>query len=162
MATSIRLSGSSWASGPAPAWSTSETGGERQSWMVSADFDLSDQTRDWVDREIIDLSSSSVRRVVLDRGSGNIFEIAKVDPGDINFTPAGIPQGRELSYGSVANSIGSVLANVQANDVRPAAEVGVLPRAVLGRYETFDGLALETGRARRVPGRGRGKRFRRR
>ena len=119
------------------------TGGEQQSWMVSADFDLSDQTRDWVDREIIDLSSSSVRRVVLDRGSGDILEIAKVDPGDINFTPAGIPQGRELSYGSVANSIGSVLANVQANDVRPAAEIGVLPRAVLGRYETFDGLALE-------------------
>ena len=119
------------------------TAGEEQSWMVSADFDLSDQTRDWVDREIIDLGSGSMRRVVLDRGSGDVLEIAKDDPGDINFTPADIPEGRELSYGSVANSIGSVLANVQANDVRPAAEVGDLPRAVLGRYETFDGLALE-------------------
>ena len=119
------------------------TAGEEQSWMVSAGFDLSDQTRDWVDREIIDLSSGSVRRVVLDRGPGDLLEIAKADSGDINFTPVGIPQGRELSYGSVANSIGSVLANVQANDVRPAAEMGALPRAVLGRYETFDGLTLE-------------------
>ena len=119
------------------------TAGEQQSWMVSADFDLSEQTRDWVDREVIDLTSGSVLRVVLDRGSGDILEIAKDDSGDINFTPADIPEGRELSYGSVANSIGSALANVQANEVRPAAEVDDLPRAVLGLYETFDGLAVE-------------------
>ena len=119
------------------------TAGEEQSWMVRAGFDLSDQTRDWVDREIIDLSSGSVRRVVLDRGPGDLLEIAKADSGDINFTPADIPEGRELSYGSVANSIGSALANVQANDLRPASEVADLSRAVLARYETFDGLAVE-------------------
>ena len=127
------------------------TAGEEQSWMVSADFDLSDQTRDWVDREIIDLSSGSVRRVVLDRGPGDLLEIAKADSGDINFTPADIPEGRELSYGSVANSIGSVLANVQANDVRPASELVDLSRAVLARYETFDGLALELDVRAEVP-----------
>ena len=127
------------------------TAGEEQSWMVSADFDLSDQTRDWVDREIIDLSSGSVRRVVLDRGPGDLLEIAKDDSGDINFTPADIPEGRELSYGSVANSIGSALANVQANDLRPASEVVDLSRAVLARYETFDGLAVELDVRAEVP-----------
>lgn len=119
------------------------TAGDDQSWMVSADFDLSGQTREWLDRAIIDLGSSSVRRVVLERGSGDRLEIAKQDSGDLNFTPANMPEGRELSYGSIANSIGSALANVEANDVRPAAEVAGLARAVLARYEAFDGLAVE-------------------
>lgn len=119
------------------------TAGEEQSWMVSADFDLSDQTRDWVDRDIIDLRSSEVRRVALDRGADDVLEIAKKNRDDINFTPANIPEGRELSYGSVANSIGSALANVEANDVRRAGEVAVLPQALRARYETFDGLRLE-------------------
>ena len=119
------------------------TAGDEQSWLVSADFDLSEQTRDWLDREIIDLSSGTVRRVVLDRGPGNLLEIAREDSGDINFTPLNIPEGRELSYGSVANSIGSALSNVEANDVLSAALVNGLPQAVLARYETFDGLVVE-------------------
>ncbi len=127
------------------------TAGEVQSWLVSADFDLSDETRDWVDRAVIDLSSRKVRRVVLDRGPGDLLKIAKEDSGDINFTPAEIPEGRELSYGSVANSIGSALANVEANDVLPAANVNDLPRAVLARYETFDGLVVELDVREEVP-----------
>ena len=119
------------------------TAGEEQSWMVSAELSLSDETRDWVDRDIIDLGSGEVRRVALDRGEGDRLEIAKDDRDDINFTPRDIPEGRELSYGSVANSIAGALANVEANDVRPAAEVAGLPRAVLARYETFEGLELE-------------------
>ncbi|MDE0488930.1 MAG: DUF4340 domain-containing protein, partial [Gammaproteobacteria bacterium] len=119
------------------------TAGEEQSWMVSAELSLSDETRDWVDRDIIDLGSGEVRRVALDRGDGDRLEIAKDDRDDINFTPRDIPEGRELSYGSVANSIAGALANVEANDVRPAAAVAALPRAVLARYETFEGLELE-------------------
>ncbi len=118
------------------------TAGETQSWMVSADFDLSGRTRDWLDRDVINLASGEVRRVVLDRGAGDMLEIAKGDPGDINFTPLNIPEGRELEYGSVANSIAGALANVEANDVRPVAAVEELPRAVLARYETFAGLEL--------------------
>ena len=119
------------------------TAGEEQSWMVSAELSLSGQTRDWVDRDILDLKSGEVRQVALNRGEGDALEIARADSGDINFTPRDIPGGRELSYGSVANSIASALANVEANDVRPGAEVGDLPRAVLARYETFNGLELE-------------------
>jgi len=118
------------------------TVGEAQSWMVSADFDLSDLARDWLDREVIDIASGDIRRVVLDRGGGDVLEIAKEDAGDINFTPADLPEGRELSYGSVANSIAGALANVEANDVRPAAEAGALPAAAKARYETFDGLEV--------------------
>ena len=119
------------------------TANEDQSWMVSAELSLSGQTRDWVDRDILDLKSGEVRAVALNRGEGDALEIAKADSGDINFTPRDIPEGRELSYGSVANSIASALANVEANDVRAAAEVADLPRAVLARYETFGGLELE-------------------
>jgi len=119
------------------------TAGEEQSWMVSAELSLSDETRDWVDRDIIDLGSGEVRRVALDRGEGDMLEIARDERDDINFTPRDIPEGRELSYGSVANSIAGALANVEANDVRPAAEVAAMPRAVLAWYETFEGLELE-------------------
>ena len=119
------------------------TAGDEQSWMVSADLSISDETRDWVDRDIIDLGSGQVRRVALDRGEGDRLEIAKQEQNDINFTPRDIPEGRELSYGSVANSIAGALANVEANDVRPAAEVAALPQAVLALYETFEGLELE-------------------
>ena len=119
------------------------TAGEDQSWMVSADLSVSEETRDWVDRDIIDLGSGEVSRVALERREGDRLEIAKQDRNDINFTPRDIPEGRELSYGSVANSIASALANVEANDVRPAAEVADLPQAVLALYQTFDGLELE-------------------
>ncbi len=118
------------------------TAGDPQSWMVSADFDLSDRSRDWLDREVIDLASAEVQRVLLEQSGGDALEIARESRDDINFTPVGIPEGRELSYGSVANSIAGALANVEANDVRPASEVGELPRAVQASYETFDGLRL--------------------
>ena len=79
----------------------------------------------------------------LHRGAAGVLEIARDERDDINFTPANIPEGRELSYGSVANSIGSALANVEANDARRAEEVADFPQAVLARYETFDGMQLE-------------------
>jgi hypothetical protein len=118
--------------------------GQTQSFLVSADLDVSTKTIDWLARNTVDIAARDVRAVTISHPDGETLRIEKSAPEEAEFAVLGIPEGRALAYATIANQIGGTLASLQLDDVVPAAEVdrsGLEP--VVTRFETFDGLVLE-------------------
>jgi hypothetical protein len=60
------------------------------------------------------------------------------------FTVLDIPDDRELSYASIADPIGSLLATLNLDDVEPSIALDLSQTdPVVARFETFDGLVIE-------------------
>jgi len=119
--------------------------GEAQSWLVTGELDPPREAGEWLDRTLTDIASDRVAAVTLTHPDGTVLRLTKASRNATDFDVEGIPAGRQLSYPTVANGIGSVLASLTLDDVQPAT--GFDPgeaQAVTGRFETFDGLVLES------------------
>lgn len=110
-----------------------------QSWLIDANPDVPTDSSGWLASSILDVDSARVRSVVLTHPDGEKIQISKLGVEDTNFTVDDIPDGRELSYPTVANGIGGVLNDLQLDDVRIAVE---LADPVVAVFETFDGLEV--------------------
>ena len=64
----------------------------------------------------------------------------KSSADDVDFAVADIPEGRELSYPTVANGIAGALNGLELEDVREALGGEPIART---RVTTFDGLQVE-------------------
>ncbi len=115
--------------------------GEAQSWLVSADFDPGTDTVDWLDADIVDLPASDIASVRITHPDGEALVIEKADADDFNFNVLDVPEGRELSYSTVANSIGGALAALRFENVYSADE-GVLgdQKPISVQFKTRSGL----------------------
>ncbi|MCC7257285.1 MAG: DUF4340 domain-containing protein [Gammaproteobacteria bacterium] len=125
--------------------------GEATSWLVGGDFDLPQDTGDWLDKLIVDLPAARVQAVTVTQPDGAVLRIEKAGPEAGEFQVRGVPAGRELSFPGVGNAIGSALAGLELDGVEPAA--GFAPgdvQPVTARFETFDGLVVEA-QAYRLP-----------
>jgi len=117
--------------------------GDAQSYLVEADLDPGPARSDWLDTEVIDVPSSDIRRVTITQIDGETLELEKISADATEFQVLNIPEGRELSFPGVANSIGAVLAKLQLEDVQPADEFTPPAPPIVARFETFDGLVIE-------------------
>lgn len=118
--------------------------GEPQSLMVSADLDLSDDRAEWLERDLMDISSAEVHRVIITHPDGELLSLQKDSPDATDFSVAGIPEGRELSFGGVANSIGAVLSSLRLDEVTPEATFeAAAAEPVIARFETFNGMVVQ-------------------
>lgn len=122
--------------------------GDATSWLIDRNPKLPDDAAGWLVPEITDIPASRVQSVTIRHEGGDTIAIRKADAGDTNFTVDNIPEGRELSYPSVANSIASALDNLNLDDVRRAGEGAadsegdVEPSRVTTVFRTFDGLEV--------------------
>lgn len=113
---------------------------EDQTWLIDQNPDVPDSAGDWLDAAIVDINSSTVRAVTIVHPDGETISVEKAAEDDPNFTVNAIPEGRELSYSTVANGIGGALNDLELDDVRPAVAVG--GGAVKTTFETFDGMTV--------------------
>jgi hypothetical protein len=119
--------------------------GEARSFLVKADFDLSKDTSDWMMRDLMDISSADIHSVTIDHPDGATLRIQKPARTDSDFTVLDLPDGREIEYASVGNSIGGTLSALKFDDVILASDLDTATTSpVLARFETFDGLVIET------------------
>ncbi|HEX7060586.1 MAG TPA: DUF4340 domain-containing protein [Woeseiaceae bacterium] len=141
---------------------------ESTSWLVDRNPDVPDAATGWLVRDITDLAASRVQLVTIRHADGETIRVAKDSEDADNYTVEDIPEGRELSYASVANSIAAALDNLKLDDVRPASKAATettpdasdassdeadatsdsegdsndTPEAVTTVFRTFDGLEL--------------------
>jgi hypothetical protein len=115
-----------------------------QTWLIDQNPDLPTAAGDWLDAAIIDIDSSAVRAVTITHPDGEVISIEKVGEDD-DFTVNDIPEGRELSYTTVANGIGGALNALELDDVRQAAGND---DAIVTIFETFDGMTVTIDTAR--------------
>ena len=114
--------------------------GDQQSWLIDQDAEVPGDIGDWLEPDIVDLSSGRVHAVTVSHPSGDRVRIVKNSPEEPNFSVLDIPQGRSLSYDSVANVIGGVLDGLTLDDVGVAEPPGA--DAVETKFETFDGVVI--------------------
>ncbi len=117
---------------------------EAGSWQASGDFVVEKAIGPWLQRGIVDLGSSRIRQIELAIGDGPVLRVYKDSRDDANFQVAELPAGRQLSSDFAANSMASMLATLNLDDVvrddgQPAA-AGDLHKAT---YRLFDGLVVE-------------------
>jgi hypothetical protein len=109
-----------------------------QTWLIDQNPDLPTAAGDWLDAAIIDIDSATVRAVTITHPDGEVISIEKVGEDD-DFTVNDIPEGRELSYTTVANGIGGALNALELDDVRQAEGDA---DAIVTSFETFDGMTV--------------------
>lgn len=136
---------------------------EPASWLINGEFNLGKTSGEWLDRSLTDISPERIASVTISRPGQDPLKLSRpvrpaeegpkdapadedspADPA-IEFVVEGIPAGRELSYPGVANPVAAALAELQLEDVHTRDVLGESPgKPVVARFETTDGLVLET------------------
>jgi hypothetical protein len=112
--------------------------------MISADFNLSKKTADWLAPDLIDIASADIQSITINHPDGEIVRIEKSSQTDPNFSVLNIPEGRELAYTTIANPVAGLLSKLTMDDVSPANSIDTsASQPTIARFETFDGLVIE-------------------
>jgi len=138
-----------WAKGAARTPGTSEEtyfvrrSGEDQAWLAEGNLQVEGDEGQWLEREILDVARERIRSVRIEHADGEVVRVSKESEDETNFALADIPEGKQLSYASAPNTLGSALARLTMDDVVPSADV-VFDDPPLSRctFETFDGLTV--------------------
>ena len=112
---------------------------EDQSWLIDQNPDIPAEPGDWLDADIVDIDASSIQAVTITHSDGETIRVSKSAAEDANYEVADIPDGRELSYSTVANGIAGALNDLDLDDVRPAEAGG---EATVTEFTTFDGATI--------------------
>lgn len=117
--------------------------GDPQSWLATLKLDLHEQSTEWLAKEILKVPQDRVRSVEIRQPDGETVLVDRPAADTKDFTLHGIPEGKEATYPTVANSLATGLEYVNLEDVAPASEVdfstGTGP---IARFHTFDGLVV--------------------
>jgi hypothetical protein len=117
--------------------------GDAQSWLANGNLTVARNVADWERRDLADIASSRVRAITLDHPDGKTLKVYKDQATDANFKVADVPKGRELSSEFAANSLGTLLSSLRADDAFPAAEQAPPDKVHKAEYAMFDGLVVE-------------------
>ena len=113
---------------------------QAQSLLIDRDPDVGRNTTDWLATEILTIPGSRVARVTVIHPDGDVVSVSKADAGQTDFDVEAIPPDRELQYASVANVMGTVLSNLNLQDVEPRGDTD--GPVTVTEFLTFDGLAI--------------------
>ena len=117
--------------------------GDPQSWLANGNLTVAKNTADWERRDLTDIAATRLQSVTLTNPDGKVLKAAKQQRADANFKLADVPAGRETSSEFVANSLGSVLANLRADDASPAKDAAPPEKIHKATYAAFDGLVID-------------------
>lgn len=117
--------------------------GDKQGWLVSEQLSASPEIRDWLDKEVINITADRTQSASIAIEGKPTYSATKAARTDADFKVAPLPKGKELSSPSAANTVASALMNLSLDDVRPKAEVVAGKPAAVATYKTFDGLIVE-------------------
>jgi hypothetical protein len=112
-----------------------------ESWLIDRNPVIPEDSGGWLLSDIVDIDAARIESAAIRHSDGEVIGIRKAAPEDINFAVENIPEGRELSYPSVANAIAGVLGNLTLEDVRTAGETDEEASAT-AEFRTFDGLDI--------------------
>ncbi len=93
----------------------------------------------WLLTDILDVDAKQVRSVTITHDDGETIAIAKESEDQTDFSVLDIPEGRELSYATVANGIAAALDTLRFDDVKKAVDSPAETSVV---FETWNGLRI--------------------
>ncbi len=116
--------------------------GETKSWLIDQNPTLPVDVSGWLLPEILNIDSSVIQSVTITHSDGKTIRIEKDHRAATDFTVPDIPDGRELSYASVVDSIAGVLRGLNLEDVAEASVAEEGDSSARTIFTTFDGLEI--------------------
>jgi hypothetical protein len=117
--------------------------GDAQSRLAAGNLTVAKNINDWEKRDLADIAANRIKTVTLTSADGKSWSAVKEQPGDANMNVVDVPKGREVSSDYAANSVGTVLSNLRADDAMPAKDAAPPDKAAKVRYVMFDGLTVD-------------------
>jgi hypothetical protein len=97
--------------------------GENKSFLVEPAIVVETQPRDWIDTTLIDVPVASIQSIEVKPATGPAYVIRRVKANEDAFTLEGIPAGRKAVDSHALAPSNTVLGNLTAEDVAPAADI---------------------------------------
>ncbi|MFT4542245.1 MAG: hypothetical protein ACI835_004712, partial [Planctomycetota bacterium] len=115
--------------------------GEEKSWLVEAKLEVAEKDSDWLNRDVLDLAADQVQAVEIRHADASVVYALKQDDTATDMELQDLPEGKELRYASIANSLASGLQRLQMDDVLAADSITFdNPPQAVATFWTFDGL----------------------
>lgn len=119
---------------------------EEPSWLIDRNPTLPADVSGWLQSGIIDIPSADVRSVEIRHADGETIRLHKETAEAGTYTVEEIPEGRELSYPTIVNSIAGTLGNLTLEDVARIEESG-FDATANATFVTFDELRVDIATA---------------
>lgn len=117
---------------------------DEQSWLAEGQFDTQVDSSNWIDKQIAKIERARIQAVLIEHVDGEALKISKPDAAAATFTVHDLPEGRELSYPTVADGMANTLEWLNLDDVSPSAEIELGDDwSTKSTFWTFDGLKIE-------------------
>ncbi len=113
--------------------------GDTQTWLIDKNPEIPKNAGEWLLNELLDIDQTRIRQATIAHADGESIRISRESPDDSGFAVSDIPDGRELSYPTVANGIAGALKDLKLEDIRRDQDSDI---AITTSFETFDGLAV--------------------
>ena len=117
--------------------------GDKQSWLIGAELDVSADPAQWLKRDIINVSGDRIQEATTQLAGQPSYTATKKTRADANFDVKPLPKGRELNSVSAPNAVAQALISLQLDDVRPVGELASEKPAGHTTFRTFDGLVVD-------------------
>ncbi len=110
--------------------------------LVEGHLDISDETRDWFERNIFDISPSRVQQVTITRRPGSELTIYKDTREQPDFRLKDDPKEASSAARIIYNRIATGLEEMRADNVMSREKFEFDDEAVTTTFTTFDGLVI--------------------
>lgn len=118
--------------------------GEPTSWLVTGNFEVPREAAEWLDKGLTNIAAKRVQAVTITHAAGPALRLEKASADATDFTVLDVPANRALSFPGVGNAIGAALSELNLETVEPASAFAPgNVKAVVARFENFDGLIVE-------------------
>lgn len=113
--------------------------------LVEGRIDVSAESRDWIDRELMDIDAAQISKIVIEHKDGPRVSLHRAEDID-DFTLDNIPEGKEMQSAVIISRISTMLESLSADGVVSADRIKdqVSSTATLS---TFDGLDISISSA---------------
>jgi len=117
--------------------------GEDRAWLVEGSLSPPAEALGWVDKTIANIQAKRVQSITVAHADGEELTVYKSSEDDLNYSVAGVPEGRELLSESAADHMASGLSYLNLEDVVPQDEIDFeANRVATAVFQGFDGLRL--------------------
>jgi len=117
--------------------------GEPKSWLVSEQLSASPEPRDWLDKDIMNVSADRIQSAEISIEGQKPYTASKSSRADAAFKVEPLPKGKQLSSANAADDVATGLLSLSLDDVQPKADIASGKTNAQATYKTFDGLVVE-------------------
>jgi len=97
--------------------------GENQTWLVQGTLTLETSRAHWIESNVLGILREEITGANITPPEGPAYRVVRVNPASEDFTLASRPEGRTARSRFAVNAVGSAIANLEVEDVRPEGAI---------------------------------------